>query len=337
MMKSFLLRLLFFVVPIAVVGIIYIMEDPFKVLRSYSNYRPPGQTLTVPLNQSMVSTSVFECNHLSAGYNAFIFGSSRSMFYQEVDWEKHLPSDARIFHFDASSETIEGILHKLDYGVKSGCEVRHALVVIDGNTFESGQLFNEHLFMEDPRLVEYRNLVAFQSAHWMAFLDRGFLKAYTDYRITGQAKPYMSAQGVLDHRPFVYDSISNELRYDYFEALIASGHYYTEDRMKPFYKRDGKLRFASPVITAESVVLLTAIARQLSFLQTDYFIVISPLYNQIKMNALDVVKLKGIFGEQRVYDFSGVNRFTKDFSHYYERSHYRPFVAAMVMDSIYGR
>jgi hypothetical protein len=336
-MKSFLLRILVFALPIVALGMLYLAEDPFKVIHKYSNYRPSGQALTVPINPGMVSTSVFEQNQGSADYNSFIFGSSRSMFYQEVDWKKHLPSDARIFHFDASSETIEGILHKLDYAVRSGCEVRNALVIIDANTFESGQLFNEHLFMEDPRLVGYRNLVAFQSAHWMAFLDRGFLKAYADYRITGQAKPYMSAQGVLDHRPFVYDSISNELRYDYYEALIASGEYYTEDRMKPFYERDGKLRFAAPVITAKSEVLLSSIARQFSSMQTRYFIVISPLYNQIKMNASDVVKLKQIFGEQRVYDFSGVNRFTADYSHYYERSHYRPFVATMVLDSIYGR
>jgi len=336
-MKSFLLRILVFALPIVALGMLYLAEDPFKVVHEYSNYRSSGQALTVPINPGMISTSVFEQNQGSADYNSFIFGSSRSMFYQEVDWKKHLPSDARVFHFDASSETIVGILHKLDYVVKSGCEMRHALVIIDGNTFESGQLFNEHLFMEDPRLVGYRNLVEFQSAHWMAFLDRGFLKAYADYRITGQAKPYMSAQGVLDHRPFVYDSISNELRYDYYEALIASGEYYTEDRMKPFYERDGKLRFAAPVITAKSEVLLSSIARQFSSMQTRYFIVISPLYNQIKMNASDVVKLKQIFGEQRVYDFSGVNRFTADYSHYYERSHYRPFVAAMVLDSIYGR
>ena len=336
-MKSFLLRILVFALPIVALAMLYLAEDPFKVIQEYSNYRPSGQALTVPINPGMVSTSVFEQNQGSADYNAFIFGSSRSMFYQEVDWKKHLPSDARVFHFDASSETIEGILHKLDYVAKSGCEVRNALVIIDANTFESGQLFNEHLFMEDPRLVGYRNLVAFQSAHWMAFLDRGFLKAYADYRITGQAKPYMSALGVLDHRPFVYDSISNELRYDYYEALIASGEYYTEDRIKPFYERDGKMRFAAPVITAKSEVLLSSIARQFSSMQTKYFIVISPLYNQIKMNASDVVKLKQIFGEQRVYDFSGVNRFTADYSHYYERSHYRPFVAAMVLDSIYGR
>jgi hypothetical protein len=191
--------------------------------------------------------------------------------------------------------------------------------------------------MEDPRLGGYENLISFQSAHWMAFLDRGFLKAYADYRVTGVAKPYMSEQGVLDHRPFVYDSISNELRYEYFEALIASGEYYTEDRMKPFYKRDGKFRFASPVIASEHDYILREIARNLSDMNADYAVIISPLYNQIKMNVADVVRLKEIFGEQRVYDFSGVNRFTADYTHYYERSHYRPFVAAMVLDSIYGR
>lgn len=169
----------------------------------------------------------------------------------------------------------------------------------------------------------------------MAFLDRRFLKAYADYRITGHAKPYMSAQGVLDHRPFVYDSISNELRFESFEELIASGEYYTEDRMKPFYKRDGELRFASPFIAPKHETMLDAIARHFSAMHTDYFIVISPLYNQIKMNTSDVTMLKQIFGEQRVYDFSGVNRFTADYTHYYERSHYRPHIAKAVLDSIY--
>jgi hypothetical protein len=107
--------------------------------------------------------------------------------------------------------------------------------------------------------------------------------------------------------------------------------------MMPFYERDGKMRFAAPVISQKHKAVLEAIAKHFSVKQTDYFIVVSPLYNQIKMSAEDVAILKQIFGERRVYDFSGVNRFTADYTHYYERSHYRPFVAAMVLDSIYGR
>lgn len=336
-MKSFLFRLLVFSLPIAAVGIVYIAEDPFKVVRTYSNYRPAGQSLSVPLNQGMVSTSVFDRNHHKAGYNAFIFGSSRSMFYQEKDWKKHLPGNARVFHFDASSETIEGISHKLNYAEAEGSAVDHALIVMDGNTFDSEQQYNMHLYMEDPRPLCYRNVIAFQSAHWMAFLDRSFSRAYGDYRLTRQAKPYMWEQGVLDHRPFVYDSISNELRYDYFESLIDSGGYYTEERMKTFYPRSGITKNAAPVISGTHEAVLVEIAQGLQRLHTDFYVVISPLYNQISMNHVDVAMLQRIFGKQRVYDFSGVNRFTQDYTHYYERSHYRPFVAAMVMDSIYGR
>ncbi|MFN5620156.1 MAG: hypothetical protein ACK478_02535 [Flavobacteriales bacterium] len=336
-MKSFLFRLLVFSLPMVAIGIVYIGEDPFKVLRSYTNYHPVGIALSVPLNQSMVSTSVFDHNHHNAEYNAFIFGSSRSMFYQENDWKKHLPVNAHVFHFDASSETIEGIAHKLKYTAESGSAVDYALIIIDGNSFDSQQSFNEHLYMEDPKLQYYRNVIAFQSAHWMAFLDRSFLRAYGDYRLTQEAKPYMWEQGVLDHRPFVYDSISNELRYDYFENLIDSGKYYTEERMKTFYPRSGKIKIAAPVIADRDEAVLVGIAHQLQQLKTDFYVVISPLYNQISMNPGDVEILQSIFGKQRVYDFSGVNRFTEDYTHYYERSHYRPFVAARVMDSIYGR
>jgi hypothetical protein len=45
--------------------------------------------------------------------------------------------------------------------------------------------------------------------------------------------------------------------------------------------------------------------------------------------------LSGIFGTERVFDFSGVNEFTTDFRNYYEESHYRPQVAREILKRIY--
>ncbi len=68
---------------------------------------------------------------------------------------------------------------------------------------------------------------------------------------------------------------------------------------------------------------------------TQYRIVISPLYDQVKLSSRDVTVLQNIFGSENVFDFSGINTITADMHNYYEGSHYRPHVARQIMDSIY--
>ena len=69
---------------------------------------------------------------------------------------------------------------------------------------------------------------------------------------------------------------------------------------------------------------------------TNYRIVVSPLYDQIKLNPKDYKILCEIFGSQYVYDFSGVNNWTEDYHNYYEPSHYLPSVASEIMKQIYS-
>ena len=68
---------------------------------------------------------------------------------------------------------------------------------------------------------------------------------------------------------------------------------------------------------------------------TSVQIIISPLYNQIRLNPNDLQCLKQLFGSDNVNDFSGPNLWNTDLHNYYEASHYRPHVAVAVMDSVY--
>ena len=81
--------------------------------------------------------------------------------------------------------------------------------------------------------------------------------------------------------------------------------------------------------------MLTEISRLLHLHHTQYKVVISPLYDQIKFNPSDLQVLQEIFGRQNVYDFSGSNAITSDYHNYYEESHFRPVIAQRLMDSIY--
>ena len=55
-----------------------------------------------------------------------------------------------------------------------------------------------------------------------------------------------------------------------------------------------------------------------------------PLYPE------DEKALRAIFGDDCVFNFSGINKWTTDYHNYYEVSHYRPHVASEIMDSIYS-
>jgi hypothetical protein len=70
---------------------------------------------------------------------------------------------------------------------------------------------------------------------------------------------------------------------------------------------------------------------------TDYRIVLSPMYDQKKLNAKDMNTLYEVFGKDRIYDFSGINDITQDMYNYFETAHYRPSIAYRIMDSVYAR
>jgi hypothetical protein len=68
---------------------------------------------------------------------------------------------------------------------------------------------------------------------------------------------------------------------------------------------------------------------------TNFKIIISPLYDQVKIAPRDLNMLNKIFKRENVFDFSGINQYTSDFHNYYETSHYRPIIAEKILEKIY--
>ena len=46
-------------------------------------------------------------------------------------------------------------------------------------------------------------------------------------------------------------------------------------------------------------------------------------------------RLAAKYGAENVYDFSGINEFTKDYHNYYESGHYRPSLGNKLLERIY--
>jgi hypothetical protein len=336
--KLFFLKLLLFSIPFLFFVGLYIYWDPFKVIRHYQHYYESGKPSYISLNREFVSTQTWVDQYPRYHYDSYIFGNSRSKFYQVATWSKLIGADSnRCYHFDASAESIFGIDGKLKFLAASHAPIRNALFVIDAGALNKTDNSGGHIFVKDPR-ISGESRIAFQVDFLKDFFDFDFLRALIDFKISGQIKDYMTKDFLLDDRPFFYDSITNELSLNSIEALIKkdTAAYYGP-RQKFFYSRDTTTQQIYPaVIKAPQLKLLQDIRDKLRANNTSYRIIISPLYDQKRLNPDDLRVLQDLFGKKYIFDFSGINSVTRSRYNYYESSHYRPFIADSLMKIVYA-
>lgn len=335
-MKSFFCTLFLFTLPLILLLSFYVISDPFKVIWHYNSYFESNKPEYVTLDKDYVSTSTF-CNYYQKEqFNSFIFGNSRSIFYEIKNWKKHINPDSKCFHFDASSESLYALDKKLIF-IDGKVPLKNALIILDGEMLKRIVPRELPWASISPQLENYSNFVAFHITFLKAFFNVRFMTAYIDLKISGKVKNYMKDGSLLSDTPVYYDLKTNEERLSNFEKEIAAGKYYTSERRAVFYNRNYNDSVASPIISYRQKVLLNNMRAVLKKNRTNFRIVINPLYDQIRLNPNDVDYLKHLFGKNNVFDFSGKNRITDDYHNYYENSHYRPNIAAMIMNLIYMR
>ncbi len=252
-------------------------------------------------------------------------------------WEKHINTD-RCYHFDASGESLYGIERKLAFLQKMGVPIKNVLIVFDQQACSITKNTGEtHLFKKDP-LLSGQSKIDFQVECLKAFFDVNFLTAYTTFLFTHRVSKDMTDKLLLNNIESHYDPATNEESFPAYEAQIAKDKdAFYGPRLGLFYKRDTIQKYAPPTIGSEQRQLIYNIKSIFDDNHTNYRLVISPLYDQVKFDTTDLSVLDSIFGKQYVFDFSGINDITQNMYNYYENSHYRPFIANRIMDSIYAR
>ncbi|MBS1659481.1 MAG: hypothetical protein JST68_00375 [Bacteroidetes bacterium] len=336
--KLLLIKLAIFSIPFLILIGLYIYWDPFKVVRHYDHYYTNGKPSLISLNRDYVSTETWVQQYPRYQYDSYIFGNSRSKFYEVNTWSRYIGADtSRCYHFDGSAESLFGIAGKMRYIASQNRKIKNALFVIDNSVLNKADNSGGHIFVKDP-LTSGENPLAFQVDVGKDFFEFSFLRAFIDYKVSGQIKEYMTKNFLLDDRPFFYDSVTNELKLTSIEALIHkdTGAYYGP-RKKYFTPRDSVQQIYPAVVKTEQLKLLKEIKEILQKDGTSYKIVISPLYDQKKLNLADLQILHELFGKENVFDFSGINTYTSSRYNYYESSHYRPFIADSIMRIVYAR
>lgn len=334
MKKVFFLKLfIFFSAPLTVV-LLYFINDPFKVLYHYDSYYKTGKSAKVMINFDMVATQNWENHYKEGQFDSYIFGNSRAMHYQIDSWEKYINS-TRCYHFDAANESILGIERKLEFLKARGATVKNALFIVDHELLAKYTNDSGHIFAKDPDLMGGSRL-AFQMKFIHVFLDRTFLCDYLSYLIRGRVMNETSTALVLVDDTRHYDNMRNETIYTQVNAQIARNtDSFYQSKKNIFYTRPETQVVGSVILGKEQLELLHKMKAILSSGNTNYKIVINPLYDQVKLNPQDLNTLQQIFGASNVFDFSGINSITANKYNYFETSHYRPFIADTILAAVY--
>lgn len=330
-MRSFLKWILIFLIPLYIVIISYFIIDPFKVLYRYDDYSV-GSFLQ--LNRDFVSTQTFLNKNSKYHYDSFLFGSSRTVGFRISTWMKFLPKNSIPFSFDASNESVYGIERKLNFLNETKVPINNVIILICGdvffNTVKEGE---NYLYEKHPILTGGRQFL-FQLKFFKAFLKKGFFIRVIDYDLFSVHRKYMD--GYLDFRGINFDSINNNMYLNQADDEIKedSINYYLK-RQSIFYKRSNVGNIYPPKIGPDQLRLLNHIKSIFDSNFTDFKLVVSPLYNQTIINPKDISILVSIFGQENIYNFSGINKFTDDPSNFYESSHFRYKIGNQILDSIY--
>lgn len=307
----------------------YIYDDTFKTLKPHENYSYP---YVVP-NRDFISTEMFIKNYKHYNYNSFIFGSSRTTAFKPISWSKHLKKNAKPFMFDASNESIYGIYTKLKYLDSINMSIDNVLIIMCRDvTFARATNSTEHLYIKHP-IITGESTLDFQVSSFKAFLNPRFLACLLIYKTTGKFKSYMT--GYIENRKITYDAVTNEMNIvEREQEITESPKEYYASRPNLFYQRDNEKIDPIIRIQKEHLFMLKEIKRILDKNKTNYKVVLSPLYEQIKFNPADLLTLKTLFNKN-LYDFSGKNRFSEPKTNFYEISHYRPSVGDSIMKLLY--
>lgn len=334
MVRSFQIRVLLFCLPMFGLMFLYITMDVFRVIYNYHPYY--DKSCYIDVNRAYGSTMTYINQNPIYHYDSFIFGNSRSRFYEIDEWKKYLPDGCRCMHFDGSVGSIRGLHDKVVYIDRNGGKLANALLVIDTDLLSNLELTSGHLLVSPPILSGYSDFLNFHLQHFAAFLHPQFLIALADFKLFGICRPYMD-DFFFNWNEWEYVPQYNEFQYITAERNIKDNVYYNSAAIKFWRKSQKPGTISSVILEDKSIAYLQEIKTIFDKHHTSYKIVISPLYNQIKLNRGVYDKLCEIFGGGNIYDFSGINKWNVDYHNYYEPSHYRPKVSAEILSIMYSQ
>jgi hypothetical protein len=327
-MKLFIKKFFFgFILPSITLIIFLVIWDPFNVF--FIN------------NDECVNRETNCLNILKSNKNNvsnFIVGNSRSLAYKTDYWAKKLKVDpTTCFHYDGSGAGLYRVTNAIRF-LKECHEVENILLILDVEMlYES---YNpQTIWAIQPPEVSGESSLDYYFIFFKASMDPKFIFSKIVYFFSGQYFDFMGFYIPTNKEKSEYNKETADLSKWSYDKLIQKdslGYYLRIPKMYELFIRANKEEISEAIIQSKQYDLLKKLSETVKKEKAKIKIIISPLYNQLAINDADKRMLTNLFGVNNVYDFSGKNIITDNKSNYYERSHYKPYVANLIMDSVYS-
>lgn len=333
-MKRYLAKsALFAGTPIIVLSAIYFITDPFCVMKPFSlEYFDDA-------NRDYTSVELFMMNKDSHHYNSFVFGSCGLGGINSYHWQSKLNEGDEQFVFQSWGETLTGIEDKIVWLHENNIPIDNALIMIDiPSSFSPDQLSSKAVLMHDPKMSSgstwkwhwdmYFNFMQ-KPSFWVESIQKWYNREYRG-----------------DMPEVTFDTLTNDqfARKD-TEFLVMP----PQDSMRKATPRllnvlaykiehsSEKQSVSEPLIDSVFVNQLRHIKNIFHESGTDYRVFIKPgvVYVASRINDEDLSVLYSIFGEDKVFDYSGDNEISRDLNHFRDSEHYGLSAGWMMVEEMY--
>ncbi len=318
-MKKFLKRLItFFIFPVVAIIIfvfLYIKRDVYLDFGHHDNYSWKYSF------QQLGDLSTKKLLHAPTKYNSFIFGSSRAVGLLACYLQSKI-NGSKFFHYANWTEPIGGILAKMKLIESLGDSLENVVIYFDTDFTFAG---NGQCLFNDNYLLRNENKYKFYYEHFRTFMlsmDMEKLKILFGIPVKGLIFPNWESDKITnDAKRPCSDSLLNNYGVkkpgiENVSNVDTSGQKYKVKQISP-YEED----------------LLMKMKALLEKHKSKYYIVITPLADQLKFNPADMEIIKKIFGDH-VYDFSGINKYTTNKNNYPDKIHFDPYISKEIADSV---
>ncbi len=336
-LRTLFLKALVIASPLLLILAVYVITDPFKVLYSY-HFENYYNWQHWELDRDVAGTENLK-QRLSKNDipDSYIFGNSRSLVFRCDTWESILNDNSKPYHFDAATESLFGFYKKVKYLDDKNIKIKNALLVCDVTLLSKTVNDHDVTHIKHPD-VSGESIFAFQSNFIKGYFTNFFFLKQIDFLLFKKEKKYMKDIFAISPGYIRTEPYKNDYYYQKYDSILStdSAGYYVFKK-DVFYDRPAAQQTSDTVIRDKQIVMLQEIKRIFDKDHTSFKLVISPLYDQKKINEADVKTLKSILGENIVYDYSGQNEITNYTGNYYESSHFKPYIAQKIMNAIYSK
>jgi hypothetical protein len=238
-----------------------------------------------------------------------------------------------LFPYGAWNDSIDGTYERLTLVDSLSNKIDYALIIIDvDNSFiDRGPqpLSGDHYLISKKTIPEYYLMGALNY-----YRNPLMVLSSIDYSLFHRKRGYMKnfiGMGKSD-----IDPITNDFDVNSEKKLLDDSVNYFKKLLPAFYKRPDEQRYAKKEINAGKINMLKKIKEIFDKRHTKYKLIISPLYDQIKLNSSDLNVLNEIFGKENVYDYAGISTKTNNIYNYTGNTHFRKKLGSILLKEVYN-